>query len=59
MAAQIGLQLFTVREHLARDLVGTLARVAAMGYAGVETAFFDEALPLDTAARTLHGTTSA
>src|SRR5690348_1417283 len=46
MAAQIGLQLFTVREQLARDLLGTLALVAAMGYAGVETAFFDEAIPL-------------
>ena len=53
MAAQIGLQLYTVREHLARDLPGTLARVAAMGYVGVETAFFDEAIPLATAARAL------
>ena len=53
MAAQIGLQLFTVREQLARDVPETLARVAAMGYAGVETAFFDEAVPLDTAARAL------
>ena len=36
MAAQIGRQLFIVREHLARVLAGTLARVSAMGYAGVE-----------------------
>ena len=36
MAAQIGRQLCIVREHLARDRAGTLARVPAMGYAGVE-----------------------
>jgi sugar phosphate isomerase/epimerase len=53
MTAQIGLQLFTVREQLAQDFAGTLARVAAMGYAGVETAFFDEAIPLATAAQVL------
>ncbi len=34
----IGLQLFSVREDLARDLPGTLAAVAKMGYEGVEFA---------------------
>lgn len=36
--ASIGLQLYSVREECQRDLAGTLARVRAMGYAGVEFA---------------------
>jgi sugar phosphate isomerase/epimerase len=32
----IALQLYTVRDETARDMAGTLAQVAAMGYAGVE-----------------------
>ena len=35
---RIGLQLYTVREHLAKDFDGTLARVAALGYREVEFA---------------------
>lgn len=53
MTPQIGLQLYTVRDELARDFSGTLARVAAIGYRGVETAFFDERVPLDEVAREL------
>jgi sugar phosphate isomerase/epimerase len=34
----IGLQLYSVREDCARDLPGTLAAIARMGYAGVEFA---------------------
>ena len=34
----IGLQLYSIREDCARDLPGTLAAVAKMGYAGVEFA---------------------
>lgn len=34
----IALQLYTVRDQVARDLPGTLHRVAAMGYDGVEFA---------------------
>ncbi|MEC0111199.1 sugar phosphate isomerase/epimerase [Paenibacillus taichungensis] len=34
----IGLQLFTVRENLAKDFTGTLRRVAELGYEGVEFA---------------------
>lgn len=34
----IALQLYTVRDETAKDMAGTLARVAQMGYAGVELA---------------------
>lgn len=34
----IGLQLYTLRDELSRDFAGTLRRVAAMGYEGVEFA---------------------
>jgi sugar phosphate isomerase/epimerase len=33
----IGLQLYSVREELAKDFEGTMRRVAAMGYTAVET----------------------
>lgn len=49
----IGLQLYTVREALAKDFDGTLRRVAKIGFDGVETAFFDEGVSLKDAARTL------
>ena len=35
---RIGLQLYTVRDHMAKDFAGTLARVAAIGYREVEFA---------------------
>ncbi|MDF2926437.1 MAG: Xylose isomerase domain protein barrel [Paenibacillaceae bacterium] len=35
---RIGLQLYTVRDELAGDFAGTLRKVAAMGYEGVEFA---------------------
>ena len=38
MSKPIALQLYSVREQLAVDFAGTMKRVAAMGYAGVETA---------------------
>ncbi|MGG6309854.1 sugar phosphate isomerase/epimerase family protein [Paenibacillus macerans] len=37
---QIGLQLYTVRDHLERDFEGTLRKVAELGYKGVEFAGF-------------------
>ena len=37
---KIALQLYTVREHTARDMVGTLGRIAAQGYRAVEFAGF-------------------
>jgi sugar phosphate isomerase/epimerase len=36
----VGLQLYTVGEDLERDVAGTLARIAAIGYRDVETAGF-------------------
>ncbi len=35
---QIALQLYTVREHTARDMLGTLRQIAEMGYQAVEFA---------------------
>jgi len=37
----IALQLYTVREQLKTDFVGTLRRVAEIGYTAVETAFWE------------------
>jgi sugar phosphate isomerase/epimerase len=34
----IGLQLYTVRDEMAKDYRGTIRQVAAIGYAGVELA---------------------
>jgi sugar phosphate isomerase/epimerase len=38
MAIPVALQLYSVREESAKDFAGTLAKVAEMGYAGVEFA---------------------
>ena len=38
---KLGLQLFTMRADMARDVVGTLKRVAAMGYEDFETYGFN------------------
>jgi len=35
---QVGIQMYTVRDVVAKDFVGALKQVAAMGYKGVETA---------------------
>jgi sugar phosphate isomerase/epimerase len=40
MTKPIALQLYSVRDALAKDFDGTLERVAAIGYAGVETGGF-------------------
>src|SRR2546426_12681049 len=40
MTPPIALQLYTLREDTARDFSGTLEKVAALGYAGVEAAGF-------------------
>lgn len=47
----IALQLYTLRDALDTDFAGTIARIAAMGYEGVETAFFPEGLPPSEARR--------
>jgi sugar phosphate isomerase/epimerase len=38
--APIALQLYTIRDFLAKDYVGGVKKIAEMGYAGVETAGF-------------------
>ena len=38
---KMGLQLYTIRDAMARDAAGTLTRVAALGYQEVETYGFD------------------
>ena len=40
-AMPIGLQLYTVRDHMEKDLEGTLKRVAEIGYQVVELGSFD------------------
>jgi sugar phosphate isomerase/epimerase len=46
----IGVQLYSLREALAADFEGTVRQVAAMGYAGVETAGFPGTTPEKAAA---------
>jgi sugar phosphate isomerase/epimerase len=41
---KIGLQLFTIRDVLARDLTGTLKKVSVLGYQDTETYGFDPLL---------------
>jgi sugar phosphate isomerase/epimerase len=50
MPLPIALQLYTVRDSAQRDFAKTIERVAAIGYAGVETAGFPNTTP-ETAAR--------
>lgn len=40
MKAQIGVQLYTLRDDCEKDFLGTLSKVAALGYKGVEFAGF-------------------
>ena len=40
---KMGLQLYTIRDAMARDVDGTLQRIAALGYQEVETYGFDPA----------------
>ncbi len=47
---KIGLQLYTVRDEIAKDIKGTLHRVAELGYTHVETAFWPEGVTLSQAA---------
>ena len=54
---QIALQLYSVREQMARNFSGTLRAVADMGFTDVETAFLPEGMSLTDAAAQLraHG----
>lgn len=45
MSAPLALQLYTLRDDLNLDFAGTLERVAAIGYAGVETDDFPGTTP--------------
>ncbi len=47
----VALQLYTVREEAARDFVGTLEQVAAIGYAGVELAGYGPLSPKELRAK--------
>ncbi|MDQ3871602.1 MAG: sugar phosphate isomerase/epimerase, partial [Chloroflexota bacterium] len=44
-SAQIGVQLYTVREETARDMAATLRRVAEIGYGAAEFAGWGSVLP--------------
>jgi sugar phosphate isomerase/epimerase len=41
---KMGLQLFTIREPLAKDVVGTIKKIASIGYEDCETYGYDPAL---------------
>lgn len=49
--ARMGMQLYTVRDAMKIDMAGTLRRVAAIGFAGVETAFWPDGVTLAQASR--------
>ena len=53
VASKLGVQLYTVRDQLKADLAGTLRRVAALGFEGVETAFWREGVTLAQAGNAL------
>lgn len=48
--AKIGLQLYTLRNEIEKDIRGTLQKVAVMGYQGVETAFWPKDISVSQAA---------
>ena len=51
MTLPIALQTYTVREQLATDFESVMRRIAAIGYAGVETTFTIPGTTLEDAAR--------
>jgi len=51
MSPPLALQLYTLRDLMAREFAGTLEQVAQIGYLGVETAFFSDNITLPDAAR--------
>lgn len=56
---RLGMQLYTVRNEMAKDFDGTLARVAALGYREVEFAGYFDRSPKDVrAALDRHGLSS-
>jgi sugar phosphate isomerase/epimerase len=56
---RVGLQLYTVRDEMAKDFEGTLAKIAAIGYKEVEFAGYFDRSPKDVRAiLDRHGLTS-
>jgi sugar phosphate isomerase/epimerase len=53
-AANIGIQLYTVRKFIEKDFEGTMKKIADTGYVGVETYFLPESITLQRAAKTFH-----
>jgi len=51
--AKIGLQLWTVRESIEKNLEETLSKVAEVGFAGVESAFWPEHITVEQGAKAL------
>ena len=51
--AKIGFQLYTVRNEIEKDLTSTLSKVAEVGFAGVETAFWPQNITIKDAAKAL------
>ncbi len=47
MVAPIALQLYTIRETLAKNYVDGVSKVVQMGYAGVEAAGFPGTTPAE------------
>jgi sugar phosphate isomerase/epimerase len=51
--AKIGFQLYTVRNEIEKDITATLSKVAEVGFAGVETAFWPQHITIKDAAKAL------
>ena len=51
---KIGIQLYTLRNEIEKDISGTLRRLAEVGFAGVETAFWPEGMKVKDAAKLLN-----
>ncbi|MES1215353.1 MAG: sugar phosphate isomerase/epimerase [Bacteroidota bacterium] len=47
---QLGVQLYTIREEIKKDIKGSLKRLAGIGFKNVETAFWPEDISVQTAA---------
>ena len=50
--ANIGLQLFTIRKQIEKDLTGTISQIAKMGFIGIETCPLPENIEMKNAAKT-------
>src|SRR6056297_2213223 len=48
---KLGIQLYTLRDEIAKDMAGAIQKVAEIGYTGVETYFLPEHLAFADAAK--------